>query len=211
MLYQSKTVKRVLFTIVVLIGASYLTGCATRPPADPENLCYVFEEKHAWYRAAYKAQRRWGIPIAVNMAFIYQESGFRAKAKPPRKWYLGFIPGRRPSSAYGYAQALDGTWKSYQRDSGRWGADRDNFSDAIDFVGWYNRESNKLLKIPRSDARRLYLVYHEGAGGYRRGTYKKKKRLLQVAQRVDQRAKRYQQQLSRCEDKLKRPWWRRLF
>ena len=62
------------------------------------------------------------------MATIYTESSFRHNAKPPRKWYLGFIPGKRASSAYGYSQALDGTWDRYQKETGRWGASRTDFA-----------------------------------------------------------------------------------
>ena len=41
------------------------------------------------------------------------------------------------SSAYGYAQALEGTWDDYRKDTGRRGADRDDFADSSDFIGWY--------------------------------------------------------------------------
>jgi hypothetical protein len=188
-----------------------VVGCASRPPADPNNVCYIFEEKHHWYKASRAAEKRWSVPIPVMMSFIYQESSFRARAKPPRKWYLGFIPGPRPSSAYGYAQAIDSTWKSYQVDSGRWRADRDNFADAVDFVAWYNHESSKVLGLPKHDADRLYLAYHEGAGGFRRGTYQQKPWLLKTARRVEQRANQYARQLRNCQDKLDRPWWQRMF
>ncbi|MEJ2680544.1 MAG: hypothetical protein P8144_03415 [Gammaproteobacteria bacterium] len=161
-----------------------LVSCAARPPADPDNICYIFEEKHRWYVASRDAEQRWGVPIPVLMSFLYQESGFRARAKPPRKWYFGFIPGPRPSSAYGYAQAIDSTWEAYRRRANRWGADRDNFADAVDFIGWYNAESSRQLGLAHDDADQLYLVYHEGAGGYRRGSYRRKTGLLGIARNM---------------------------
>ena len=75
------------------------------------------------------------VPVSVMMAFMHQESRFVAGAKPPRKQIWGFIPGPRPSDAYGYSQAKNSTWEWYKTKSGNHGADRDDFDDAIDFVG----------------------------------------------------------------------------
>jgi len=141
------------------------------------------------------------------MAMMYQESRFQAKAKPPRKKIFGFIPGPRPSSAYGYSQAKKSTWKEYKSSAGNYGADRDDFEDAIDFVGWYNNKSKQRSGISRNDAYRLYLAYHEGHGGYNRGTYRKKKWLIDVARKVERKANTYQQQLNGCEEDLKSGWF----
>ena len=118
---------------VALLG-SLLAACASSPPESVADICDIFEDRRGWYNAAKSAERRWGIPVSVNMAFIYQESSFQSRAKPPRNKFLWIFPGRRPSSAYGYAQALDATWREYQQNSGNSHASRRNFSDAIDFV-----------------------------------------------------------------------------
>ena len=189
-----------------------LAACATRPPDDVDNICAIFDDKRGWYRDAEKAEKRWGTPIPVLMAIVHQESRFVAKAKPPRKKILGFIPGPRPSNSYGYSQALKSTWQSYERSAGRYGADRDDFGDAIDFVGWYNQQSHERNGIQRSDAYRLYLAYHEGHGGYARGSYKDKDWLLRVARKVSDRAASYDRQLAACRDRLESsggwfPWF----
>jgi len=177
------------------------------PPKHQDNICHIFDEKNGWYKDAKKASKKWGVPIATNMAFVYQESRFVPKAKPPRKKILGFIPGPRKSSAYGYSQAKDETWGWYKDKTGHWGADRDKFEDAIDFVAWYNSISVKNNKIAASDTYRLYLAYHEGHGGYSRGSYKSKKWLTSVARKVESRAKTYSAQLAKCEDRLDSSWW----
>jgi Uncharacterized protein conserved in bacteria len=182
-------------------------GCASSPPKKQDNICHIFDEKDKWYKQAKKASKNWGIPIATNMAMMHQESRFVSKAKPPRKKILGFIPGPRKSSAYGYPQAKDETWDWYKDKAGRWGADRDDFEDAIDFVAWYNSISVKRNKIAANDTYRLYLAYHEGHGGYSRGTYKSKAWLTSVAKKVDSRARTYQQQLNKCENRLDSSWW----
>src|SRR3546814_8971202 len=74
---------------------------------------------------------------------LYTESGSKARARPPRTKLLGFIPWKRQSSAYGYAQALDGTWLEYQRSTGRWSARRSDFGDAIHFVRSEERRVGK--------------------------------------------------------------------
>ena len=194
---------------LVLLLVTLLAGCATSPPANVDNLCDIFDDKKGWYEDARDAEKAWGSPIPVLMAIVHQESRFQAKAKPPRKKILGFIPGPRPSDSYGYSQALGSTWDAYKRSAGRYGADRDDFGDAIDFVGWYNHQSYQRNKIPRNDAYRLYLAYHEGHGGYARGSFRNKDWLVRVARKVDQRADRYTKQLAGCRKRLEddRGWF----
>ncbi len=184
-----------------------LVGCTTSPPRNIDNLCDIFEEKNGWYDDAADSRDEWGTPIPIMMAMMHQESRFHAKAKPPRKKIFGFIPGPRPSSAYGYSQAKKSTWKEYKSSAGNYGADRDDFADAIDFVGWYNNKSKQRSGVSRNDAYRLYLAYHEGHGGYNRGTYRKKKWLMDVARKVERKANTYQQQLNGCEEDLKSGWF----
>lgn len=197
--------------VAVLLLLALLAGCVSRPPSNPDNVCQIFREKDGWfdnwYDAADDAESRWSIPIPVMMATMHQESRFRAKAKPPRRRLLGFIPWKRPSSAYGYAQVLDSTWDGYRKATGHRGADRDEFSDAVDFIGWYHDSSARKLAIERNDAHRLYLAYHEGQGGYARGTFQNKKWLIDVAKKVDARAKAYDGQLASCRKQFEGPWW----
>ena len=141
------------------------------------------------------------------MAFMYQESRFVATAKPPRKKIFGVIPGPRPSDSYGYSQAKESTWDWYQRSTGNYGADRDDFGDAIDFIGWYNNVSKKELGISERDAFRLYLAYHEGHGGYRKQSYRRKDWLIDVARKVDRHAQQYNSQLQGCAEELEPRGW----
>ncbi|MCB1677320.1 MAG: transglycosylase SLT domain-containing protein [Halioglobus sp.] len=185
----------------------FLLGCTTSPPRNTDDLCAIFEEKDDWYEDAAEARDAWGSPIPVMMAILHQESRFRARARPPRKKIFGFIPGPRPSDAYGYSQAKKSTWKAYERSAGRYWADRHDFADAIDFVGWYNFQSHRRNGISRQDSYRLYLAYHEGHGGYRRGSFAGKKSLLAVARKVERRAASYQRQLLTCEESLRDRGW----
>ena len=136
-----------IMRLLLLVALTTLAACTTSPPRDPSNICAIFEEKGGWYDDAADARDEWGSPIAVMMAIMHQESRFKAKAKPPRKKIFGFIPGPRPSDAYGYSQALGSTWDGYKRSAGRYGADRDDFGDSIDFIGWYNYQSHKRACI----------------------------------------------------------------
>lgn len=196
-----------MLRLLVLLSLTALAACTTSPPRDPSNICAIFEEKRGWYDDAADSQEEWGSPIPVMMAIMHQESRFKAKAKPPRKKIFGFIPGPRPSDAYGYSQALGSTWDGYKRSAGRYGADRDDFGDAIDFIGWYNYQSYKRSGISRNDPYRLYLAYHEGQGGYNRGSYRSKQWLMDVARKVERRAGSYRTQLDRCEESLKDDGW----
>ena len=75
-----------------------------------------------------------------------------------------------------------------------------------DFVGWYGDHIHQVTGIAKTDARNLYLAYHEGPAGYRRGSHQKKQWLLGVAAKVQQRAERYQRQYDACAESLKRRW-----
>ncbi len=181
-----------------------VTACGHKPPDQVHDACLILEDNRAWWRALKRTERRWGVSPGVQLAILKRESSFNRKARPARTRLLGFIPGPRPTSAYGYAQALDGTWDWYRRDTGRRGADRDDFDDAVDFVGWYSAMSGELSSIPLTDARALYLAYHEGHGGYNRGTYRSKSWLTRVAAEVERDASRYDAQIARCERRLDR-------
>lgn len=200
--------KKIRFIVLFLCVAG-LTACVTPPPKDPENICNIFEERRDWWKGAKKMNKKWGVPIHVPMAMMYQESSFKARAQPPKKYLLGFIPWGRVSDAYGYAQAKTMTWDDYVKETGKRFARRDNFTDAVDFMGWFISKSAKLNNVSKWDAYAQYLNYHEGWGGYRRQSYASKQWLVQVSQRVDARSTRYAQQLKTCEKQLNRGWLRR--
>jgi len=185
-----------------------LSACSTPQPTQMENLCQIFKERPSWYKHASASERRWKSPMGVMMAILAQESSFKPRARPPRTKLLWVIPWTRPSSSFGYTQALTSTWKEYKAEAGRLLARRSNFRDSIDFVGWYNRRSARLSRISAYDPYSLYLAYHEGHGGYNRRSYARKDWLKQAARNVARRAERYEQQLAGCRASLDKPWWR---
>lgn len=175
-----------------------LAGCVTAPPHNANNLCDTFTEKDGWLGDSRHAYRKWGIPVHVQMAIMHQESRFVADAEPARPWLLGVIPWFRSSSAYGYAQAKNETWEHYLKQTGRWSADREDFADAADFIGWYCAVSHNQLGIAVTDTKNLYLAYHEGHGGYQRKSHLQKPWLLKVADKVAKRGQLFQKQLNEC-------------
>ncbi len=193
-------IKKVILLLASTFFVLFLSSCSTTQPSKRENLCHIFEEKRDWYDAAADMREKWGVPIHVPMAMMYQESSFRHNALPPRDYVLfGLIPWGRVSTAYGYAQAKTLTWSDYVRETGNRFADRDDFDDAIDFMGWFIFKTHQINKISKWDAGSQYLNYHEGWGGYKRRTYKKKAWLGNVVNKVDARSKRYAVQLKTCE------------
>ena len=194
--------------IVIVLVVCGLASC-TRPPHVQTNICKIFRQYPSWYWDAQRAQRKWGVPISVQMAIIHEESHFKAGAEPRRKKLLGFIPWARPSSAEGYAQAVNPTWHLYLMQTGQRSAPRTSFAKALDFIGWYATRAKRQLGISKTDAYALYLAYHEGLDGYRQRSYLRKGWLIAVAQRVQGYANLYHAQLIRCQRSLPRyHWWR---
>ena len=173
-------------------------ACVEVPPANPDDLCAIFAERSHWASAADAASLRWGVPVPVIMAFMHQESRFDAKARPGWTWFLGVLPLGPRSSAYGYGQVKDGTWADYRHKSGHSDARRDAFADVADFMGWYVDWVHRVDAVEKADTYHLYLAYHEGPGGFRRGSYRAKAWLQQVARKVSLRANRYATQYQTC-------------
>lgn len=193
---------RLMKNTVVIFLLILLSACTTleTTPKNTANICAIFAEKTTWLEQSETAFEKWELPVHVQMAIMLQESHFVADARLPRSKILGLIPTGRPSTAYGYAQALDGTWKEYLKNTGQSEASRDNFADACDFAGWYCHISYKELGISKLDVYNLYLAYHEGNAGYKRKTYSSKPWLLAVAKKVSLQAQQYRQQLDDCRN-----------
>lgn len=193
---------------LLLLCPLLLLSCASAPPRDVNNICNIFKQYPKWYTDAKDVERRWKVPVAVQMAIIHQESKFDARARPPRKKLLRIIPWKRPSSAYGYTQALRGTWAHYKQKNGGLFSSRGDFADGVDFIGWYANQANIRAGIPRSDAYPLYLAYHEGVGGYMKKSYLKKPWLISVAHKVKARSQLYEMQMNSCRNSLpSRSFW----
>ncbi|NCP66624.1 MAG: hypothetical protein GW763_14110 [Paraglaciecola sp.] len=190
----------------------FLAACSVTPPKNTSNICEIFFEKRDWYDAAAAMRKKWGVPIHVPMSMMYQESSFKADARPPKDYILfGLIPWGHVSTAYGYSQAKTPTWDDYVRETGNSWADRSDFDDAIDFMGWFITKTHKINGISKWDAEKQYLNYHEGWGGFKRGSYRQKAWLEKVAKTVQRRGLDYAAQLKQCEEELSEGWFWRLF
>ena len=130
------------------------------------------------------------------------ESDFDWLARPERQKIFKVIPYKRPSSSLGYSQAVKGTWKQYKEETGNKLASRILFKDSVDFIGWYTTKSSQILKISKKDAFKQYLAYHEGWGNYKH--YKKNKKVIGLAKKVEKQSKIYRKQLAKCSNKLNR-------
>ena len=189
---------RLLRALVLVVFVASCGSADYSAPRNLDNACSIVSQRPNYLKAMERTERRWGVPVPVQMATIYQESKFIGNARTPRQYALGVIPMGRQSSAYGYSQALDGTWDEYRADTGKRRAKRDDIDDATDFMGWYMHGTTLRLGISKGDAERQYLAYHEGRTGYARGSYRRKAWLMRVAGEVARRAVDYEAQLLAC-------------
>lgn len=189
---------RLLRMLVLLAFVAACGGGNYSAPRNLDNACSILKQRPTYLKAMQRSERKWGIPLHVQMATIHQESKFIGNARTPRQFVLGVIPMGRQSSAYGYSQALDGTWDEYRKETGSWGARRDDIYDAADFIGWYMAQSTQDLGISPSDAANQYLAYHEGRTGYARRSYRSKSWLMRISAKVSAQSELYQRQLVTC-------------
>ncbi|MCY3641767.1 MAG: hypothetical protein OXH37_12205, partial [Gammaproteobacteria bacterium] len=180
------------FVVLVVFAVDF----AIPPPKRPDNLCAIFQEKVSWYQAAKRARSNWGLPVPMGMAFIHRESSFRSDARPERQRLFGVVPWLRPSDAFGYAQATDAAWSDYKKATGALFPERDDFKDALDFIGWYNDRSHRQLGIAKTDAYRLYLAYYSGLTGYAERVWRREPAVLSYARKAADRTARYRGQLN---------------
>ena len=185
---------KILFIIVFL-----LTGCSSIP-SNTSNSCFIFNENYLWYKHAKKAEKKWGTPVYLQLAIIKMESDFDWLAKPPRQKLFKVVPYKRPSSSFGYSQAVKGTWKQYKTETGNKFAIRTRFKDSVDFIGWYTNKTEKILKVSKNNAFKQYIAYHEGWGNYK--NYKNNNKVINLAKKVEKQSNIYKKQLSVCKNSL---------
>ena len=180
----------------------FVSSCSvgSRTPVDQNDACSILKDNRSWKRYLIKTHKKWNVKPSLVLSFIKTESNFRPRARTQRKYFLGLVPTGRISSAYGYAQALDGTWERYEKATNRRFARRNKFSDAVDFIGWYVNKTTTLLKIPKNDAYRQYLAYYKGWGDYK--NYSKDKKAIIYARSVKETASKYRKQLTLCRKNL---------
>ena len=178
-----------------------VSGCSSIPK-NVSNACSIFSEKYFWFKNALATEKKWGAPIELQMAIIKRESSFDWLAKPERTKIFKVIPWKRPSSSFGYSQAVIGTWEMYKRNTGNNLALRVRFKDSSDFIGWYTHQTYKKLRISKKDYYRQYLAYHEGWGNYK--NYKAKPNVVSYAREVSVQARKYKKKLKKCRSRLDR-------
>ena len=195
-LYSNMSKLRNYFLILII---AFINGCSSIPQ-NTSNSCSIFNERYLWYKHAKKTEEKWGTPIYIQLAIIKMESDFDWLAKPPRQKLFKIIPYKRPSSSFGYSQAVKGTWEQYKNETGNKLATRTRFKDSVDFIGWYTDKTESLLKISKKDAFRQYLAYHEGWGGYK--NYKNNQKVIGLAKKVETQSNKYKAQLQDCQKRL---------
>ena len=134
--------KKIFFLILLLI----ISACSSIPK-NTSNSCSIFNERYLWYKYAKKTEEKWGTPIYIQLAIIKMESDFDWLAKPDRQKIFKVIPYKRPSSSFGYSQAVKKTWEQYKKETNNKFASRARFKDSVDFIGWYTDKTEQILKI----------------------------------------------------------------
>jgi hypothetical protein len=190
-----------IINIILILMTLFVLACSSIPK-NTSSSCSIFDEKYLWYKHAKKVEDKWGTPIYIQLAIIKMESNFDWLAKPNRQKIFKVIPFKRPSSSFGYSQAVKGTWKQYRNETGNKLASRTSFKDSVDFIGWYTNKTESILKISKQDAFRQYLAYHEGWGAYK--NYKNNQKVIILAKKVKNQSDKYKFQLKKCQKRLNR-------
>jgi len=182
---------------------SLLASCSSIPK-NTKNACSIFSERYLWYKHVKNSSEKYGAPVHVILAFVKKESGFNRWAKPKRTKLFKIIPYKRPTSSFGYSQAINKTWDLYKTETDNPLALRARFKDSVMFIGWYINKTNKINKIPFNDSYRQYLNYYLGWGNYAQKAYKTDKKAIIFAKSVKTQSNIYRKQLKSCKKSLDR-------
>ena len=196
MIHFYKINKLLLFFLFFII-----TSCSS-VPKYPQNACKIFGENYLWYKSAKKSSDTYGAPIHIILAIVNKESGFNRWAKPKRHKLFKIIPYKRPSSSFGYSQAVNKTWELYKTETNNPLALRTRFKDSVMFIGWYMNKTKKTNNISMNDAYRQYLNYYLGWGNYSKKVYKSDKNAIIYAKKVEKQSNIYKKQLKECQKNL---------
>jgi hypothetical protein len=188
-----KNFKKIIFSLMMALTALVISSCSDSAKVDDSmGVCEILTQNPSWSKALKTARDTYKLPPAFAMAIIYQESKFKAEAKS------------KGSSAYGYAQAIDGIWKHFQKDV-KSNAKRNNFNDSVQFIGWYMAQLAKNSKLKMTDSYNLHMAYMLGTTGFKRykaGTFKNKAKIIEdkkIAQKVKDFTSHYQAQFNKCK------------
>tara|TARA_A100001015_G_C14663569_1_gene584010 strand:- start:108 stop:707 length:600 start_codon:yes stop_codon:yes gene_type:complete len=190
---------KILKNRLIILIFFLINGCSSIP-SNTANSCNIFDERYFWYKHTKKVEQKWGTPIYIQLAIIKMESDFDWLAKPPRQKIFKVVPYKRQSSSFGYSQAIKGTWEQYKKETGNKLANRARFKDSVDFIGWYTNKTESILKISKKNAFKQYLAYHEGWGNFK--NYKKNKKVIVLAKKVEKQSNIYKKQLKKCSSSL---------
>ena len=190
---------KILKNRLIILIFFLINGCSSIP-SNTANSCNIFNERYFWYKHTKKVEQKWGTPIYIQLAIIKMESDFDWLAKPPRQKIFKIVPYKRQSSSFGYSQAIKGTWEQYKKETGNKLASRVRFKDSVDFIGWYTNKTESILKISKKNAFKQYLAYHEGWGNFK--NYKKNKKVIVLAKKVEKQSNIYKKQLKKCSSSL---------
>ena len=197
---QKKILNRNLICFIIFF---FVASCSS-VPKYPQNACKIFGESYFWYKSVKKSSETYGAPIHIILAFVNKESGFNRWAKPKRTKLFKIVPYKRPSSSFGYSQAVKKTWELYKTETNNSLALRARFKDSVMFIGWYIAKTNKINNIPLNDSYRQYLNYYLGWGNYAKKAYNTDKKSIIFAKNVEKKSKIYKKQLRECAKSLER-------
>ncbi len=194
--------KKILNKNLIYLVIFFLVASCSSVPKYPSNACKIFSEKYLWYKHAQKSSEKYDVPIHIILAFVNKESGFNRWAKPARAKLFKIIPYKRPSSSFGYSQAVKKTWEQYKTETDNPLALRTRFKDSVMFIGWYVNKTHKINKVPLNDAYRQYLNYYLGWGNYANKVYQTDKNSILLAKNVKKQSNIYKNQLIECKKSL---------
>lgn len=150
--------------------------------AQTKNICSLLNANPDWAESVVEAEEKWGVSAGNILAFIDQESRFKANASS--------------GPNYGYAQSTSQTWNWFLKDAKMGNRSRSDFDASVHFVGWHFKKMNQQFGIGMNNVSEQYLVYQLGTGGYKKGASPSARK---VASSVSSRGRLFEDQLDNCD------------
>ncbi len=197
---------RLLAIITVLLSGAPVSANPGYPMVSNVDTlaCQIYRERSDWFTAAIEAERRWGLPVAHQLAFITEDWGLE-DGNLPTKWRPDWTRPDRPTPGLP-SGFYDQTWQQYVLQSGNASASPNAIEDVFGFMGWYFSSLAPYTGVSPYDPLAQHVLWRQGPDVFRAGNWQSNLWQRTQAERFASLTRLYMTDFENCDPPAKHGW-----